>query len=59
MSRFGTLYHGSAEAAAAALEDQPATEQELRAALTNALNRIARLEEQIQRRAHNQKGKES
>lgn len=50
MSRFNTLLHGSAADAAAILggEVTPARDEillELRAALTNALNRIDRLEE--------------
>jgi hypothetical protein len=50
MSRFNTLYRGEALEAAAALEDEPANEQELRVALQNAFQRIARLERQIEER---------
>jgi hypothetical protein len=49
MSRFNELYRGEPGEAADQLEDIPATEQELRAALINALRRIERLEDQVLR----------
>lgn len=47
MSRFNVLLHGEAADAADALEDVPADEQELRAALQNAMRRIDRLEKKL------------
>ena len=46
MSQFNTLLHGEAREAADILgsDNPPDTHDELRAALTNALNRITRLE---------------
>ena len=46
-SRFNELYLGEPGDAADQLEDLPASEQELRAALINALRRIERLEAQV------------
>jgi hypothetical protein len=50
MSRFNTLLHGEASEAADIMagDHPPDTMPELRAALTNALNRIDRLEKQIE-----------
>lgn len=50
MSRFNTLLHGEPGDAADALEDQPASEQELRAALQNAFRRIEQLEQALERK---------
>jgi len=47
MSRFNTLYLGEAADAAAELEDSDADNDELRAALQNALRRIDQLERQV------------
>jgi hypothetical protein len=47
MGRFNTLYLGEPTDAAQELEDTDADNGELRAALINALNRIAKLEERI------------
>jgi hypothetical protein len=47
MSRFNELYRGEPSTAADQLEDQEANEQELRAALINALRRIGQLEARI------------
>jgi hypothetical protein len=47
MSRLTTLANGSAEDVANVLGDQPATVDELRYALINALDRIERLERQV------------
>ena len=55
-SRFNVLYRGEPLEAAAAFEDEPADEQELRAALINAFQRIARLERQIEERDRHFKG---
>lgn len=49
MSRFNELYRGEPSTAADQLEDTPADEQELRAALINALRRIAQLEARLER----------
>lgn len=49
MSRLNTLYRGEPLEAAAALEDEPADEQELRAALQNAFRMIATLHARIER----------
>lgn len=46
-SRFNELYRGQPGDAADQLEDEEASEQELRAALINALRRIERLEAQV------------
>jgi len=46
MSRFNELYRGEPGDAADQLEDREATDQELKAALVNALRRIERLEAQ-------------
>lgn len=46
-SRFNELYRGEPGDAADQLEDKEATEQELRAALCNALRRIAVLENRV------------
>lgn len=48
-SKFNELYRGEPADAADQLEDQEASEQELRAALINALRRIDRLEQQVAR----------
>ena len=47
MSRFSTLHQGEPAEVMAELEDLPANEQELRAALQNAMRRIGALEERI------------
>lgn len=49
MSRFNTLLHGSAADAANILggDNPPDTHADLRAALTNALDRIGRLEDRV------------
>lgn len=47
MSRLTTLAMGSAEDVANELGDQPATNDELRYALINALDRIERLEKHV------------
>jgi hypothetical protein len=47
VSRLSTLTHGGAEDVANELGDQPATVDELRYALINALDRIERLEKQV------------
>lgn len=44
MTDIRTLKHGSPEEVVAIMEKGPLTEQELRAALINALNRIQQLE---------------
>lgn len=48
-SRFNTLCRGEPQDVIAALEDEPADEQELRAALQNAFARIERLERDLAR----------
>jgi hypothetical protein len=48
VSRFNTLYLGEAADAADALADEAADEQELRAALQNALRRIDKLERALE-----------
>jgi hypothetical protein len=50
MTRFNTLCRGEPSDVINALESEPADEQELRAALQNAFERIARLERQIEER---------
>jgi uncharacterized protein YceH (UPF0502 family) len=47
VSRLNTLASGSAEDVANELGDQPATADELRYALINALDRIERLERKL------------
>lgn len=47
MSRFNVLYRGEPDQAAELLEDSKATNDDLRAALTNALRRVAQLERRI------------
>ncbi len=49
MSRFNELYRGELPDAIAQLEDQEASEDELRAALINAMQRIGRLEARIEK----------
>lgn len=44
MSRFNLLYRGEPENVIVELEDREATEEELRAALINAMQRIQTLE---------------
>lgn len=46
--KFNTLRHGEPEDVVSELEDEPATEQELRAALQNAFARIDRLARHIE-----------
>jgi hypothetical protein len=48
MSRITTLMYGEAEDVAAALEDEPAEEFELRMALQNAFRRIDTLEKALE-----------
>jgi hypothetical protein len=47
VTRFNELYRGEPGIAADQLEDTEASEQELRAALINALRRIAVLEDRV------------
>lgn len=49
MSRFNVLMHGEPDEAANALGEDEADEGELRAAIVNALRRIALLERQVER----------
>ncbi len=49
MSRFNTLYIGEPTDAAQELEDNEASNDELRIALINALNRIHQLTQRIER----------
>jgi hypothetical protein len=49
MSRFNTLLHGEPRDVIVALEDEPADEQELRAALQNAFRMIETLHARIER----------